>query len=181
MEQNNKPLCLNLGCGETHKEEMVNVDLYGNPDIVWDLQEFPYPWDDNSVDEILMNHVLEHLPNWWGAFTECARILKPGGKLYIHVPDESSPSALTYRDHHHVFGPWSFEGIHHQLLDRGTNSWATSVRDTVPLVMYSYRRIPFSKYNWMHRVPWLLEFCADHMRGFIWGQEFHFRKIGDRK
>jgi len=178
METNDrKPVRLNLGCGESLQPDWINVDLYGKPDIVCDLQVFPYPWDDNSVDEIMMHHVLEHLPNWWDAFVECSRILKPGGQLHIHVPDESSTSALTYRDHHHVFSVWSFHGIHGG--PGGANSWAVETEDTVPLAMSSYRRIPFTKYNWMHRLPWLLQFCADHMRGFIWGQEFHFRKIGE--
>ena len=183
MEQNVKPVLLNLGCGEDQRPGYINVDAYGGPDVVWDLQEFPYPWEDNSVDGIVMHHVLEHLPDWWSAFLECARILKPGGELHIHVPDESSPSALTYRDHHHIFSAISFHGIqysHGQGLP-GANSWAKEFEKTVPLAMYDYRRIPYSKYNWMRYIPGLLPFCADHMRGFIWGQEFHFRKIGDRK
>ena len=97
-----KPLRLDLGCGEGKNPGWTRVDLYGEPDVRWNLQEFPFPWDDNSVDEIMMHHVLEHLPNWWDAFTECARILKPGGLFHVHVPDESSTSALTYRDHYHV-------------------------------------------------------------------------------
>jgi SAM-dependent methyltransferase len=183
MEPNDQPLLLNLGSGECPVPGYVNVDLYGNPDVVWDLQKFPYPWDDNTVDEIVMHHVLEHLPDWWSAFLECARILKPGGQLHIHVPDESSPSALTYRDHHHVFSSISFHGIQYGRGGGkgGANSWAVEVEQTVPLTMYDYKRVPYSKYNWMRWVPGLLPFVADHMRGFIWGQEFHFRKIGEQK
>ena len=82
---NAQPLLLNLGCGTYRRPEYVNVDAFAvcKPDVVWDLNETPYPWPDNSVDGIMMTHVLEHLENWWGAFTECARILKPGGTLVI--------------------------------------------------------------------------------------------------
>lgn len=172
-----QPIILNLGCGNNKGIGRVNVDAYGDPDVVWDLQEFPYPWDDNSVDGIEMYHVLEHLPDWWSAFKECARILKPGGYLDIHVPDESSPTALTYRDHCHVFSINSFHGI----IDAqsGTNAWAETEINSVPLKMINYYQVPFKKYEWMTKwCSWLLRFCANHLRGFIWEQQFYFIKLG---
>ena len=146
------------------------------PDVRWDLNIRPWPFEDSTVHHIDARHVFEHLFSWWPAFLECARILKPGGTLSIHVPDESSPSALTYRDHHHVFSLYSFHGI--QGLTRGTNAWAETERDSVPLVMERYYQVPFKRYEWMTRCPPLLRFCANHLRGFIWEQQFHFRKVG---
>lgn len=178
------PLLLNLGCG-TYKREApwVNVDAFRecNPDVVWNLNETPFPWETNSVDAILMTHVLEHIENWWECFTECARILKPGGTLQINVPDESSSTALTYRDHLNVFNLASFHGIVGRTS--GTNAWAKSVEGTVPLMLENYYQVPFKKYEWMVRFPRLLKFCAEHLRNFIWEQQFHFRKveIGDRR
>lgn len=167
---------LNLGCGKAKLIGWVNVDNWGDVDLKHDLNEFPYPWDDNSVDEILMNHVLEHIPNWWDAFRECARILKPGGVLRINVPDESSKSALTYRDHHHVFSPFSFFGIFGSTP--GTNNWAAN-EDRVPLKLEMYHRVPHKKFSWMtyFGFRWLLQFCADHMRNFIHEQRFVFKKV----
>ena len=174
-----KPVRLNLGCGTNHLENFVNVDKYGKVDYAHDLEVFPYPWDDNSVDEVVMNHVLEHIQPWWKAFNECARVLKPGGMLHINVPDESSKTALTYRDHHHVFSLISFHGI--QGRGAGTNAWAMSEVDSVPLVLEDYRQVPHKQYNWMVKwCPWLLLFCANHMRNFIHEQRFVFRKIGER-
>lgn len=168
---------LNLGCGTNKKDGYVNVDAYGDPDFKHDLNIFPYPWKDNSVDRIEMLHVLEHIPNWWQAFLECARILKPDGTLQINVPDESSRTALTYRDHHHVFYLNSFHGIHGNLS--GTNSWAKEQESIVPLVLEQYAQVPYPEYYWMTRWPFqrLLEFCANHLRNFIHEQQFHFRKI----
>ena len=187
MEQVNegdlKAICLNLGCGHLKRIGWINVDKYDNcdPEVVHDLNKFPYPWDENSVDAIEMFHTLEHLDDWWGAFLECARILKPGARMEIHVPDESSATALTYRDHNHIFSCVSFHGI----MDRtgwGTNAWAHIENDTVPLVMIGYRRSFFGKYQWMVRWPfrWLGKFCAEHLRNFVWEQQFLFEKIGDR-
>lgn len=177
MVETAKPFLLNLGGGLTRAPGWINVDLYGKPDIVWDLDVTPYPWADNSVDGIKMFHVLEHLDNWWGCFTECARVLKPGATLEIRVPDESSMSALTYRDHKHVFSELSFHGIHGR--NHGTNAWAVEVEDSVPLRQTEYYRVPHKKYEWMVTwCPWLLAFCGNHLRNFIHEQRFVFVKIG---
>ena len=53
-------LRLNLGCGMNHIEGFLNVDRFGEPDLRHDLEVFPWPWPDDSVCEIMLEHVLEH-------------------------------------------------------------------------------------------------------------------------
>ena len=83
---------LNLGCGFNHKSDCVNVDNFAmcNPDVLHDLETFPYPWDDNTIDEIHMDHVLEHLGNdsktYLQIFKELYRICRHDAKLFINVP-----------------------------------------------------------------------------------------------
>lgn len=177
---------LNLGCGFTKfvGANWTNVDKYNicNPDMVHDLDIIPYPWPDNTFDYIYANHVFEHLRDWWGALVECSRILKPGGHLEVRVPDESSSSALTYRDHLHVFYITSFHGIgkgRNNIYRSGTNAWAKTIEGTVPLDLVFYHRVPHREYAWMRHWPFihLLKFCAAHMRNFIWEQQFIFRKL----
>ena len=43
---------LNLGCGEKRLDGYLNVDKFGDPDLRHDLESFPWPWADNTVDEI---------------------------------------------------------------------------------------------------------------------------------
>lgn len=181
MGKTTEPVFLNLGCGFKKKIGFTNVDAFDicAPDQLHDLNMFPYPWPDNSVDGIEMFHILEHLDDWWQVILECARILKPGGYLDIRVPDESSASALTYRDHNHVFSLCSFHGIQ----DRsgwGTNAWAATEDSKVPLVMVEYHQVPFRQYEWMTCWPfrYLLVFCSKHLRNFIWEQRFLFKKVG---
>lgn len=174
---------LNLGCGFKKMIGAINIDAFANctPDVLWDLNETPWPFDDDSVDEIQAHHVFEHLTNWWGAFEECGRILKPGCDVEIRVPDASSDSALAYRDHHQIFHIFTFHGgMAHdgEPFRHGTNAWAATVAGSVPLKYVSWNQRPYKKYDWMRKwCPWLLTFCANHMRNFIWEQIFIFRKM----
>ncbi|MEK7451515.1 MAG: class I SAM-dependent methyltransferase [Patescibacteria group bacterium] len=49
-------------------------------------------YENNFFDAILMNHSLEHLPDPSAALKECQRILKPGGRLVIGVPNFNCPA-----------------------------------------------------------------------------------------
>ena len=46
------------------------------------------PFEDNTYDFILCNHVLEHIPNDFKAMEELYRVLKPGGTAILQVPLE---------------------------------------------------------------------------------------------
>lgn len=81
---------LNLGCGHNKMEGFVNVDRAHSPDVVHDLETFPWPWPDSSVEEIRANHVLEHLGKdaevFIGVMKEMYRVCKAGAKVEIVVP-----------------------------------------------------------------------------------------------
>ena len=81
---------LNLGCGEKKIPGFINVDKFGNPDVNHDLESFPWPWESNSVSEIALIHVLEHLGKeteiYFGIFKEMYRVCKHGAKVRIVVP-----------------------------------------------------------------------------------------------
>jgi predicted SAM-dependent methyltransferase len=65
----------------------INVDKFGDPYLRFDLETFPYPWDDNSVAEIELHHVLEHLGQQTDTYLkiiqELDRICQPGAKIHI--------------------------------------------------------------------------------------------------
>jgi FkbM family methyltransferase len=74
---------LNLGSGSSPIEGYHNLDIKTCDEI------YPLPVDDGTVDEVRASHVLEHFPHGQVAdvVKEWARVLKPGGRLKIAVPD----------------------------------------------------------------------------------------------
>ncbi|MHC5200807.1 class I SAM-dependent methyltransferase [Myroides sp. LJL119] len=55
------------------------------------------PFEDNSFDIILCNHVLEHIPDDQKAMKELYRILKPGGMGIFQVPQDLKRKS-TFQD-----------------------------------------------------------------------------------
>jgi predicted SAM-dependent methyltransferase len=90
-----RPLRLNLGgAGEGFVDSKVDgflcVDLRDVPetDILCDVSKLTVIEDD-TVDCIFASQVLEHFPiaQTVDVLKEWRRVLKPGGKLYVSVPD----------------------------------------------------------------------------------------------
>jgi len=84
---------LEIGPGDCRLPgEWTTLDCVARPGIVdqvarWGAEPLPFP--DESFELIYAAHVLEHIP-WYetvAALTEAARILVPGGRLELHVPD----------------------------------------------------------------------------------------------
>ena len=82
---------LNLGCGGDVKQGYVNVDFRQLPgiDVVTNLIDDKFPFEDEVADEILMYDFFEHVPyakaKW--VLSEVWRVTKSGGCIEIQVPD----------------------------------------------------------------------------------------------
>ena len=66
----------------------IDCDQHEGVDIVGDISDLSR-FADGSVEEIYASHVFEHFPHTKAAavLAEWFRVLAPGGKLYIAVPD----------------------------------------------------------------------------------------------
>jgi SAM-dependent methyltransferase len=97
---------LHLGCGNKHLDGWINVDSleWTKADQIVDLTKFPWPWEDNSIDEIYSHHVFEHLPDTLSVMMECHRILKKGGTVETIVP--YALNTLYFQDPSHC-RPWT--------------------------------------------------------------------------
>jgi predicted SAM-dependent methyltransferase len=90
-----KTIRLNLGgAGEGFVDSRIEgflcVDLRVCPetDVVCDVSDLK-PFENDSVETVFASQVLEHFPidRTVAVLKEWRRVLKPGGKLYVSVPD----------------------------------------------------------------------------------------------
>ena|SRR5712664_528206 len=97
------PLKLDLGCGQSKREGFTGVDISKVPgvDVVHNLFTFPWPFKDDTVEEIWCSHFLEHVPNKlrFAFMDECYRILFAGGKAAFLFPYYSSMRAIQDPTH----------------------------------------------------------------------------------
>lgn len=94
---------LNVGSGEFLKEGFVNVDYFSisTPDVTHNLDEIPYPFEDNYFELIEADHVLEHLTNPFAVMGELRRIASNDAVIHIRVPHFSR--GFTHADHKRGF------------------------------------------------------------------------------
>lgn len=101
---------LNLGCGYDIKEGYINIDVidYGG-NLIHDLNSFPYPFDDNTFDEIYCSHILEHLDNFNNTINEIYRIAKPNSILIVYAPFFLNTKYFGEPDHKIPFSIRTFD------------------------------------------------------------------------
>lgn len=100
---------VNLGCGNDKKRGYVNCDISPavKPDKVVDLEK-KLPFKDNSVDEIIAEHVLEHITNFVPLMHELYRVCKKNAVIYIKTPFYSSWGQFNDPTHLRFFTPFTF-------------------------------------------------------------------------
>jgi 2-polyprenyl-3-methyl-5-hydroxy-6-metoxy-1,4-benzoquinol methylase len=78
--------------------KFASVDISGQPEHTprntdfarADLETDRLPWPDRSFDSITCMHVIEHLRSADNLWREVARLLKPGGRVYMETPGPES-------------------------------------------------------------------------------------------
>ena len=102
---------LNLGSGRTPKANAVNLDVTPatRPDVVHNLNKYPWPFPDDRFDAVYASDVIEHLDDVVAAMEEIHRICTPAAIVYLTVPHFSSDGAYTDPTHRHYFGAFTFD------------------------------------------------------------------------
>ncbi|AFY38477.1 hypothetical protein Lepto7376_2186 [[Leptolyngbya] sp. PCC 7376] len=125
-----KSLKLHLGCGHKILPGYVNVDKFGEPDLLLDLEEFPWPWEDNSVEEVVMHHVLEHLGQqtdvYLGLIQELYRVCKSGAIIDIRVPHHRHDNFITDPTHVRAITPGGLSMFSKRLNQEWKNTGAAN-------------------------------------------------------
>jgi SAM-dependent methyltransferase len=90
MTRTRAPIRLHIGCGEHVLDGWVNIDPVARAEgVATDIDPANLPYADATVDEVLAEHVFEHFTFAQEAliWREMARVLRPGGRLVVEVPD----------------------------------------------------------------------------------------------
>jgi SAM-dependent methyltransferase len=155
------PRRLNLGCGWDRRAGYLNVDFmaFHDPDLVADVRLLPM-LPDGWFEEVVAQDVLEHLPraDALPALQEWARLLQPGGRLVLRVPDLIGLLGLFLRDHDArthgellvlVYGTQAYDGDFHH------NSY------TEPVLRQQLHDTGFTRVQVERRDEWLFDVVAE--------------------
>lgn len=175
-----QPRRANLGCGTDIRDGYINLDSVDLPgvDVVHDLSKFPWPFDDSSLDELVMINVLEHLPDTTRVVDEIHRVLKPNGIATVRVP---------YWNCWQAFGDPTHRSFFHQTT---LNFFDPSTEQFRNRPYYGRARFTIEQvYYWVNWGKWLrianpfvkgiLAVFAGVFCNVIWVLEFKLRALKD--
>jgi hypothetical protein len=155
-------LRLNLGCGHHKMPGWVNVDKFSAcaPDLLVDLETFPWPWPDGAVREIRMGHVLEHLGGtsavYIGVMKELWRVCADGATITITVPHPRHDDYVS--DPTHV-RPITANGL--TLFSRKANDyWKRANCSNTPLAYYHGVDFDLVSADYVLDEPWASDLGA---------------------
>ncbi len=130
---------INAGSGieRFHIKNWVNVDILPacKPDLLLNMGADPWPWPDSSAGSIRADNLLEHFDKDEDLhfMNEAWRVLVPGGRLWLRVPNSLLwwDGAAGDPTHKRYFTPKSFQYFDvicptHQNYGRsyGYKSWS---------------------------------------------------------
>lgn len=92
------PVRLDIGAGAKKFPGWLSVGLEDHHDIRCDIRSLPLP--DDYADEAMAIHVVEHIHRWEvpDMLAEWRRVLKPGGRLIVELPELFKSCANALRD-----------------------------------------------------------------------------------
>jgi predicted SAM-dependent methyltransferase len=148
---------LNLGCGEVVLDGYTNCDLYqSNPNIKnVDLNNLPLPFKKDSIDEIILSHVLEHVEKPYDLLIDCDRILKAGGMLKIELPVYNNQI-----QHRSFFHPTTYlRGLYdykkksrdYQIINYDLIKFKKKKRHRNSVIKQSYKRFKEWAYSFLYQ------------------------------
>ena len=148
---------LNLGCGDVHMDGYLNVDKEVEclPDKIQDLEVLPWDFKDDSVDQIILSHVLEHLGQtsqiYLSVIKELFRICKAGAKIAITVPHPRHDDFLTDPTHVRPILPGQF----YMYSKRHNKEWREQGVANTPLADYLDVDFEVGDVTWVLDNKWL--------------------------
>jgi SAM-dependent methyltransferase len=105
-------MVLDIGCGTVKAEAgAVGIDVSprSGADIVWNLDEFPWPLESGSFERIYMSHIIEHVRDVGRTMAEVHRVGRNGADVFVVTPHFSSHNSYTDPTHVRHLAARSFQ------------------------------------------------------------------------
>jgi len=104
-------LKLNIGCGNKVIEGFLGVDKFpcSAAEYICDIENEKLPFNNNSVDEVILDNLIEHIKDIPLIFEELIRVCCKGAKIKIITPHFSSLSSWIDPTHVHHLSYFSFD------------------------------------------------------------------------
>lgn len=102
------------GAPKVTKLVTLDRNLDSQADVAWDLNNKPWPFEDNSFEEVHAYNIIEHIGRqgdakmFFDEMYEVWRILVPWGHFYGCCPTMNNPWLLAEPSHTRVVLPWTF-------------------------------------------------------------------------
>lgn len=112
------PFNLDIACGQNKAPGFFGIDIAKAEavDMVYDLEKFPWPIPDNSVDQAVCSHYIEHTKDIIKFMNEVWRILKPGATIIIRAPYYNSIRAWQDPTHTRAISEATFLYYNHDWM-----------------------------------------------------------------
>jgi SAM-dependent methyltransferase len=105
-------MVLDVGCG-MRKAEADALGIDRSPrsaaDVVWNLDDFPWPLESDVFDRIHMSHIIEHVHDVMRTMAEVHRVGRSGADVLVTTPHFSSHNSYTDPTHVRHMSARSFD------------------------------------------------------------------------
>lgn len=176
-----EPRVLDIGCGANKTPGATGMDI--NPrtaaDVIHDLDDLPYPFEDDQFDEVIGRHVIEHVRDPMAVMCELHRITRGGGRVRLVAPHWTNPDFATDLTHRNHLNSYSFRNL---TDERAVFPFYTDVRFRQLAVRVSVLNLwkPFGLellINLDNRFPkmrFIRKFWEQYLNAIARGKELYF-------
>jgi SAM-dependent methyltransferase len=175
------PRILDIGCGANKVAGAIGMDI--NPrtsaDVIHDLDDLPYPFADDSFDQVIGRHVIEHVANPLAVMGELHRITRAGGMVKLVAPHWTNPDFATDLTHRNHLNSYSFRNL---TENRAVFEFYTDVRfrqlSVTVTILNLWKIFGFEFFvNLDNRFPkmrFLRKFWEQYLNAIVRGKEIYF-------
>lgn len=134
---------LDLGCGRAKTPGAIGLDRNrdSDADVLYDVDQVPYPFRENTFDRVICNGIIEHVDDVVRVMEELHRICRAGAVIAVTTPYFTSVDAFTDPTHRHYFSSRSFDYFTGEFPEYAFYSKARFRKQTVDIRFWSLPRL----------------------------------------